>query len=109
MNPRCAFCQLRYEREPGYFLGSIYINYGVTAVLVTIGYMGLVLSEIASPQAALWIVAAFAFVFPIWFFRYVRSLWLGFDNFWDPPAEQTAPPREANANGHAPSNGAPRS
>ncbi len=84
MNPECANCHLHYEREPGYFLGSIYINYGLTAVLVTIGYFALFASGVTSDRATLGIVTAFALLFPIWFFRYARSLWLGFDHFWDP-------------------------
>jgi uncharacterized protein (DUF983 family) len=87
MHRQCASCGLRYEREPGYFLGSIYINYGLTALLVTVGYLPLAASGVVSLEAALWIVAAFAVVFPIWFFRYARSLWLGFDHYWDPAAE----------------------
>jgi hypothetical protein len=90
MNPVCTACHLKYEREPGYFLGSIYVNYGVTALLVTVAYMALVFSQLVEPQAALWIVTAFALVFPIWFFRYARSLWLGFDNFWDPQPEKAS-------------------
>jgi hypothetical protein len=38
MFPHCVYCGLRYERETGYFLGSIYFNYGLTAMLVAIGY-----------------------------------------------------------------------
>jgi hypothetical protein len=91
MNDRCPACDLRYEREPGYFLGSIYINYGLTALLVTIGFYALYFSHVVSPQAALWIVTVFALVFPIWFFRYSRSLWLGFDQFWDPLPEDASP------------------
>jgi uncharacterized protein (DUF983 family) len=92
MAAECANCHLRYEREPGYFLGSVYINYGLTALLVTAGYLGIFFSGITDPQTALWIVAAFAIVFPIWFFRYARSLWLGFDHFWDPSEEAGRPP-----------------
>jgi uncharacterized protein (DUF983 family) len=84
MNKRCEACDLQYEREPGYFLGSIYVNYGLTALLVTAMYFALFFSQAVSPEAALWIVTAFAVVFPIWFFRYARSLWLGFDHYWDP-------------------------
>ena len=29
---------------------------------------------------------AFVVLFPTWFFRYARSLWLGFDQFIDPRA-----------------------
>ena len=84
MYPRCQWCELHYEREPGYFLGSIYINYGLTALLVTVGYFALFFSGLVDPQQALWIVAVGALIFPLWFFRYARSLWLGFDHFWDP-------------------------
>jgi heme A synthase len=85
---QCEHCGLRFEREPGYFLGSIYINYGLTALLVTIFYFALFSGGWTSPRQALWIVAGFALVFPIWFFRYARSLWLGFDHFWDPAGEE---------------------
>ena len=91
MYPVCESCNLRFEREPGYFLGSIYVNYGLTAALVTLFYMTLVLSGWTSPQSALWIVTAFALVFPVWFFRYARSLWLGFDHYWDPTASEAHP------------------
>jgi uncharacterized protein (DUF983 family) len=92
MNPDCDTCGLHYERGPGYFLGSIYINYGLTALLVTAGYLSLFFAGVDS-QIALWLVTGFAALFPLWFFRYSRSLWLGFDHFWDPTEEQT-PPRE---------------
>ncbi len=89
MYPHCTACELKYEREPGYFLGSIYINYSLTAVLVTIGYLGLLFSEVVSSRTALWIVATFSVLFPIWYFRYARSLWLGFDHYWDPTIEES--------------------
>ena len=89
MRSQCERCHLRYEREPGYFLGSIYINYGLTALLVTIIYFALFFSGAISPQAALWVVTAFALAFPLWFFRYARSLWLGFDHYWDPAPDNT--------------------
>ncbi len=91
MHKKCNACGLKYEREPGYFLGSIYVNYGLTALLVTALYFSLFFSEWVSPQAALALVAAFAVIFPMWFFRYARSIWLGFDHYWDPlPKEQAA-------------------
>jgi len=90
MHVACGHCHLRFEREPGYFLGSIYINYGLTALLVTLFYFMLVGGGWAAPQTALWIVAGFALVFPIWFFRYARSLWLGVDHYWDPTQSDSA-------------------
>ena len=86
LKPRhnCSECHLRFEREPGYFLGAIYVNYAVTVVLALAGYFvtGRYTGLSASAQIALW--GAFALVFPLWFFRYSRSLWLALDFFVDP-------------------------
>jgi hypothetical protein len=94
MRPECAWCGLDFRREPGFYLGSIYVNYGLTAVLITAGYLGLFAAEVISPQALLYVMAPFCVVFPLWFFRYARSLWLGFDQYWDPdpdPSEKPSP------------------
>ena len=34
VHPRCAGCGWAFDREPGYFLGSIYINYGLSTVML---------------------------------------------------------------------------
>jgi ribosomal protein S27AE len=84
MKVECPQCGLRYERAPGYFLGSIYINYGVTAVAITIGYLllhvalGFTNRQLAGP------LVGFCIVFAMFFFRYARALWLSFDCFFDP-------------------------
>ncbi len=35
MNDRCPACDLKFEREQGYFLGAMYISYGVALVMIT--------------------------------------------------------------------------
>lgn len=84
MHGSCGECGLVFQREPGYWLGSIYFNYGLTALLVTVGYLGLWFADVVSPEALVAILAGFAVVFPVWFFRYARSLWIGFDHLMDP-------------------------
>ena len=32
-------------------------------------------------------LTVFVFLFPLWFFRYARSLWIAFDELWDPTKE----------------------
>ena len=100
MHRSCSECGLVFERGPGFWLGSIYVNYGLTALLVTAGYLVLWFTGAASPEAILVILAAFAVVFPVWFFRYARSLWLGFDHLMD-PVQETADrkPRDGSAGG----------
>jgi hypothetical protein len=82
MHESCDHCGLRYQREPGYFLGSIYFNYGLTALIVTATFFTLFLSGV-SADTIVWPLALFCLLFPLWFFRYARSLWLGFDHFFD--------------------------
>jgi uncharacterized protein (DUF983 family) len=79
MCARCAACGLRYEREQGYFVGAIYLNYAVTVgvaagtVLVLDSIIGLTLAQ----QLALGV--ALCVLVPLLFFRYARSLWLSLD------------------------------
>ena len=84
MHEKCDHCGLRFDRGPGYYLGSIYINYGLTAALVIAGFMALFLTDTLSPEARLVLLGAFCFLFPLWFFRYARSLWLAMDLYIDP-------------------------
>jgi uncharacterized protein (DUF983 family) len=34
MNDRCLVCDLKFDREPGYFLGAMYVSYGLGVVIV---------------------------------------------------------------------------
>lgn len=95
MYPACEHCGLTYQREPGYFLGSIYFNYGLTTLIVVITFFSLFLGADVSPETMVWPLAAFCFLFPLWFFRYARSLWLGFDQYFDPTAHQTSGKKSA--------------
>lgn len=80
----CALCHLRFEREPGYFIGAIYINYGVTVLLALAGFQALetLFDPTLTQQLTLWI--AFAAVFPLFFYRYSKSLWLSLDCWINP-------------------------
>lgn len=88
MHENCAHCALKYEREPGFFLGAIYVNYGLTSLVSTIAYpvgrFGMQL-----PRTPLIIgIVAFIVLFPLWFHRYARSLWLSFDHLVDPNRDE---------------------
>jgi uncharacterized protein (DUF983 family) len=84
MHERCGNCGLRFEREPGFFLGAIYFNYGITALVVTVAYPVLTLSQTLSSRTALAVCMAFAIGFPMLLFRHARSFWLAFDQLIDP-------------------------
>jgi uncharacterized protein (DUF983 family) len=83
MHEECPVCGLRYERAPGYFLGSAYINYGVTAVVLTFLYVVLHFgAEFTNRQLAA-PLAIFCVIFPLWLFRRARAWWLAMDLYFD--------------------------
>lgn len=76
MRPHCPQCGLKFEREQGFFVGAIYLNYGATVAVAIPGFFILDhFTEVTLPQQLL-LWGAFATVFPLLFFRYSRCLWL---------------------------------
>lgn len=80
----CSECHFRFEREQGYFIGAIYLNYSATVLIAVTGYFVLhnVLGLSLPVQLTLW--GTFSTLFPLWSFRYSKSLWLAIDHFFDP-------------------------
>jgi uncharacterized protein (DUF983 family) len=76
MNTVCAVCDLKFERAQGYWVGAIYVNYAVTTVIALTGYFAAWhwLDAPLGWQLAVW--GTFTALFPLWFFRYSRSVWL---------------------------------
>lgn len=86
MPERCRGCHFKFERDPGYFLGSAYINYGATAVILLIAYPLLHYGfGLTNQQLAPWL-AGLCIAFPLWAFRYARALWLALDCHFDASA-----------------------
>ncbi|MBX3439534.1 MAG: DUF983 domain-containing protein [Planctomycetaceae bacterium] len=83
MPERCSECRLKYERAPGYFLGSTYINYGLTAGFLTTAYFVLHFGMGLSNRQLTWPLTAFCIAFPLAAFRYARALWLALDCHFD--------------------------
>ena len=81
MHESCPSCGLRFEREPGYFVGAIYVNYAVTAVVCLGGAVALDVAFGLPLWAQLTVACSFAALVPVVFFRYSRSFWLAIDHF----------------------------
>lgn len=92
MHAHCPICGLKFEREQGYFVGAIYINYAATVTIAVPGYFVLdyFTALSLSSQLTLWI--AFAIFFPLLFFRHSRSLWLSLEYFFNPAEPPHQPP-----------------
>jgi uncharacterized protein (DUF983 family) len=91
MYEHCPSCKLKYERDPGYFLGSAYVNYGLTALVITVSYvLGRFAFDVES-RVLLPPLAVFCLVFPLVFFRYARAVWLAVDIVCDPVEDDFHP------------------
>ena len=80
---QCTECGCPFAREEGFYLGAIYISYGLTAVVASALYIGLAFGA-KQERMAFWASLGWTFLFPILFFRHARSLWLAFDELCDP-------------------------
>lgn len=99
MEDACPACGRNFDRAPGYLLGSIYFNYGVTAMLVVVLFFSLFFSKTLTGNQLLWVLSGFGLLFPLWFFRYARALWIAFDERWDPWPNEEEQRRLASSNG----------
>ena len=86
MRAHCLVCRLKFEREQGYFVGAIYINYAATVGIAVPGFFILDAFMKVPIDQQLWIWVPFAIVFPLLFFHHSRALWLVLDHLFNPPS-----------------------
>jgi len=79
MFTHCTECALKFERESGYFIGAMYLNYGATVLIAFPSYFLLETLTAIPFRVNLGIWALFSAIFPVLFYRYSKSLWLNFD------------------------------
>jgi uncharacterized protein (DUF983 family) len=76
VNKACPRCGLRFERDEGFFLGSMSLNYGVTIVCFLTPVMLLAYKGVIGTTAAIVLAGAGSIGFPLVFYRSSRSWWL---------------------------------
>jgi uncharacterized protein (DUF983 family) len=89
---RCCFCRLPFYRESGYFVGAMYLNFIISAVVATIlfllaGALRLWRGFPLRDQLAIWITLSV-----LWCLVLMRSsygLWINLD-FWISPWDEGA-------------------
>jgi len=84
MHDRCPVCGLHFNREPGYFLGAMYISYGLgVAVIFAFGAALWLLTRWDLYKAAIGAVVLFLPFAPMLTFL-SRVLWIYLDQAIDP-------------------------
>lgn len=85
MHPTCPACGLRFEREPGYFTGAMYVSYALAVPLVTVcAALVCFVAPQLSFDATVGTVAVLFLPFVPALFRYSRILWIHLDQTIDP-------------------------
>ena len=81
MVERCPNCDLKFEREEGYWLGAVALNLGVTeGLFIVLLVVGIVATWPDPPWTLLLIVlVAVNLVTPILFHPYSRTLWIAME------------------------------
>jgi hypothetical protein len=83
MEPYCPICGLKFEREEGYFLGAMYISYGLALITITVLTAVLWLWNRHLFRDIVWAVVLFIPVTPF-LSHFARVLWIYLDQAIDP-------------------------
>jgi uncharacterized protein (DUF983 family) len=84
MHERCPVCDLKFDREPGYFLGAMYVSYGLGIVIVAL-FAALLWSVTGwwITKDTIWAVVLFLPLAPT-ITLLARVLWIYLDQTIDP-------------------------
>jgi uncharacterized protein (DUF983 family) len=84
MHDCCPTCDLRFNRETGYFLGAMYISYGLAlALIVILGAILWALTGWTFGKITIWAILLFLPFAPMLTF-FSRVLWIYLDQAIDP-------------------------
>jgi len=96
-NPSCSYCGESFIREPGFYIGAMYISYALTVAMTVTAFVGFVIIfnfEIEYVLAGL--IFAILLLLPI-LFRTARIIWINIFVNYDPEKRETA--RQMKATG----------
>jgi|TARA_B110000285_G_C14936605_1_gene519925 hypothetical protein len=86
MPKQCSVCHQKFELEPGFYYGSMYVSYGVTiAYLVSVFVAMTVLYPTFSLELYLGVGISTMILLTPYFFKICRAIWINFFVGFDPP------------------------
>jgi hypothetical protein len=90
MSLRCSVCGLKFQREEGYFLGAMYISFGLALVIIAL--IAVLLWAVTGwwiTKAVIWAVVIFLPLAP-GISLFARVLWIYMDQAFDPDLSKPA-------------------
>ncbi len=77
MHENCPHCKLKYEQEPGFFYGAMYVSYGLTVALwISVAVASFVLFGGINPWIYLAVGITLLFALLPGIYRLSRAIWL---------------------------------
>ncbi len=83
MYTHCPVCGIRYERESGYFMNSIFIGYVLAFLILVPLMLVLYFRQVSTTTFLIYVSVVVAIVSPF-VFRYARVVWMHMDELMDP-------------------------
>ena len=84
MNERCGHCGLKYQIEPSFFYGAMYVSYGLNvAVGIVVFLLSYLLFASSLKVAFISIIAALFILFPF-ILRWSRNIYINMFVSYDP-------------------------
>ncbi len=78
MNSACSCCGLKYEREPGFFYGAMYVSYALMSGIFILWFISdLLWLHLSAQVLSLLVLASMLAFFPV-AYRWARIIWLNF-------------------------------
>ena len=83
MHPHCDTCGLKYEKEPGFFFGAMFVSYALSITLAGITWFILTFLGF-NFKVIIWTIIPVLIVAIPLLFKLSRSVWLNFFTNFDP-------------------------
>jgi len=97
LNERCEYCQESFTREPGFYIGSMYVSYALSVALMVVFFVGFVLIlDLDMYYVLTALVASYIILIPV-MFRLARLIWVNIFVKYDPVKGELA--QEAKKSG----------
>ena len=97
INTACEYCGESFQREPGFYIGAMYISYALSVAMVITAFVGFVIIfgfDIEYVLAGL--IPAIIVLMPV-LFRTARIIWLNIFVNYDPESGEWARQKKQNS------------
>jgi uncharacterized protein (DUF983 family) len=78
MHEKCSSCGLKYQIEPSFFYGAMYVSYGLSVALGVAGFIiGKLILELSLVNTLILMILTLILLYPF-LLRFSRNIWINF-------------------------------